>query len=166
MKYRLMMALAVAIALGACSTMQAGGVAKSGAEVAAARKAGMEAVGKAQAAVTAESKKTPVDAAALSASIDALNAAGKDLPTWFPANSGPGQGFETRAKAEIWSDGKFADATKAYTVALNDLHASKSADVATVSAKLAAFGGSCGGCHRTYRGPAPGAPPPAAPPAQ
>lgn len=157
MKYRLMMALALAAVLGACTTMQAGG-GKSGAEVATERQAGMQAIGRANAALAAETKKSPTDAAALSAAVEAVYVAGKDLPKWFPANSGPGQGFQTRAKPEIWSDPAFSAASGAFATALNDLHASKGADAATVTAKMTAYAGTCGGCHSKYRGPPPAAP--------
>ncbi|MEQ6247952.1 cytochrome c [Sulfitobacter sp. HNIBRBA3233] len=58
----------------------------------------------------------------------------------------------SRAKAEIWSDpdgfaAKFGDLEKAA------LAFEGAADAAAVGAAMGALGGSCKGCHETYRGP-------------
>jgi cytochrome c556 len=145
--------------LGACATGAGGAPAMSGADAAAARHAGMVALGQAVGALTAETKKPAPDAAALKTDVDAVVAAGKGLPNWFPKNSGPGQGFATRAKAEIWTDASFQGKVAAFTAALNELDAAKNADPATIAAKAGALGPTCGGCHGAFRGPA--APPPA-----
>lgn len=58
----------------------------------------------------------------------------------------------SRAKAEIWSDAAGFDAkfTDMETAALALVGA---ADAGAVGAGMGALGGSCKGCHETYRGP-------------
>lgn len=78
------------------------------------------------------------------------------LPGLFPAGSGPESGAKTRAKPEIWSDsaGFTAAAGKAAAAADNLVAAAASKNADQVNAAVAAFQGTCGGCHTPYRGPA------------
>jgi cytochrome c556 len=77
----------------------------------------------------------------------------KDIANWFPANTGPESGVKTEALAAIWADDpgfkaaaqKFSDeaARLADVVMADDLEAIKTQAQAT--------GGSCKGCHDTFR---------------
>jgi cytochrome c556 len=76
------------------------------------------------------------------------------IPSWFPAGSGPEAG-RTRAKAEIWSDPdgfRAAHARMAQVTQQFDA-AAKSGNVAAMRAALPALGSSCSNCHDKYRGP-------------
>ncbi|MEI6440335.1 MAG: cytochrome c [Alphaproteobacteria bacterium] len=77
------------------------------------------------------------------------------IPTWFPAGTGPEGGAKTRAKTEIWTDSVgFAAAAKnleTQSAALQTL--AKTGDIAAVQAQAKAVGGACGACHTKFRGP-------------
>jgi cytochrome c556 len=149
MKLHLTVAIAVALALCACATTPK----QSPADVAAARKAHMAEMGKYSKAVGDEAKNPTPDMAALQAAVDNLVAAGKGLDTWFAKGSGQGQGFETNAKAAIWTDAAgFKTAVTNFDAARQALAAARNSDAATIAAKVGALGAACGACHRSYRG--------------
>jgi cytochrome c556 len=76
------------------------------------------------------------------------------IPSWFPAGSGPEAG-RTRAKAEIWTDPEGFRAAHARMLQATQQFdaAAKSGDVAAMRAALPALGSSCSNCHDKYRGP-------------
>lgn len=82
-----------------------------------------------------------------------------DIPSLFPAGTGPGDPgvTKTRAKAEIWSktDEFNADAKKLGDVATKIVAASGANDTAAMTAALGEVGPACKGCHDTFRGPPP-----------
>lgn len=76
------------------------------------------------------------------------------VPSWFPAGTGPEAG-RTRAKPEIWSDPQgFAAAVQRFQQAAAQFDAAaRSGDLAAIRAAMPALGSSCSNCHDTYRGP-------------
>ena len=98
--------------------------------------------------------EAPYDAAAVKASLDAVNAPGeavKDIEL-FPPDSAKGETVETFAKAEIWSDPEgFKAAAEAMEKAFSDLAATT--DEAGFRAAFPAVGAACGGCHEKFRRP-------------
>ena len=98
--------------------------------------------------------EAPYDAAAVKASLDAMNAtweAVKDIAL-FPPDSAKGETVETFAKAEIWSDPEgFKAAGEAMEKAFSDLAAAT--DEAGFKAAFPAVGAACGGCHEKFRRP-------------
>jgi cytochrome c556 len=93
------------------------------------------------------------DSAMVDAAAQNLAALAKlEHATLWVAGTEQGAVAGSRAKTEIWSDAegfkaKFADME---TAALAMVGA---ADAAAVGAAMGAIGGSCKGCHETYRGP-------------
>jgi cytochrome c556 len=89
----------------------------------------------------------------LSVHADAIAAIAANVETLFPAGSGPDAG-ETRALPEIWSDPegfqKVVDGFK--TAAANAAEVAKSGDMAAMGGAIKQLGGSCGACHKAYRG--------------
>ena len=77
------------------------------------------------------------------------------IVSWFPAGSGPAPSVKTDAKPEIWSDaagfGKAAQKLQAESAKLVTIANTGSADA--IRAQVRATGGSCKGCHDTYRVP-------------
>lgn len=72
----------------------------------------------------------------------------------FPAGTGPGvAGFETDAKAEIWSQADvFATKVKAFeTESAKLVEAAKGTDPAALKTALGAVGRTCGDCHDTFK---------------
>ena len=98
--------------------------------------------------------EAPYDAAAVKASLDAVNAPGeavKDIEL-FPPDSAKGETVETFAKAEIWSDPEgFKAAAEAMEKAFSDLAATT--DEAGFRAAFPAVGEACGSCHEKFRRP-------------
>jgi cytochrome c556 len=85
---------------------------------------------------------------------DALAAVAKATGALYPVGTGPGvAGFETEAKAEIWTQkDKFAAAVKAFeTETAKLVEVAKTGDLAAVKTQLGAVGGSCGDCHDAFR---------------
>lgn len=85
----------------------------------------------------------------------ALATLADQIPTWFPAGSGPDVNLKSRAKAEIWSDPEgFRRAHGAYLEqAQRFRQVAEEADVAAIRQAAGELGRSCGTCHNGYRGP-------------
>jgi cytochrome c556 len=113
------------------------------------RKEGFEATKKSFVAI----KKLLEDGGDLStaaASAQSINAFAKQVPALFPAGSDKG---ETKAKAAIWSnEADFAGKAQAFEAESAKLvQAVASGDKAAVQKQFGAVGGTCKGCHDTYR---------------
>jgi cytochrome c556 len=100
-----------------------------------------------------EAKKSTPDSAKVQRYAAEIETSGKDSINWFPAGSGPGNGFKTKAKAEVWSkptefqdlhDKFIAEATK-----LNQIAAT--ADKAALAVQVHATGEACSECHEHFR---------------
>jgi cytochrome c556 len=76
---------------------------------------------------------------------------GKQYIGLYP--DGTQTGRDTKAKPEIWSDrAGFEKADAAFVAASEKLEeAAKSGDKATFASAFKEVGGTCGGCHRTYK---------------
>ena len=77
------------------------------------------------------------------------------VPSLFPAGTGPETGNRTRAKAEIWSDNQtFRQRAEAFnTQAQRFNQAAQSGDLAAVRAALPDLSKSCKDCHDRFRAP-------------
>ena len=92
----------------------------------------------------------PFDAAAVATAVTAVEAACADWAKWWGPETKAGEMEKTAAKAEIWTDAAgFEKAGMAYYTALQAIKAAK--DDAGFKTAFAGFGGSCKGCHETYR---------------
>lgn len=76
---------------------------------------------------------------------------GRKIPTLFP--DGSQQGHDTHARPEIWSDRPGFDKASADLVVEADklVKAAQSGDKGAFAEQWKATGGTCGGCHRSYR---------------
>ena len=90
------------------------------------------------------------DLSGAAASAQSINAFSKQVPALFPAGSDKG---ETKAKAAIWSNGAdFGVKAQAFeTESAKLVQAVASGDKAAVQKQFGAVGGTCKGCHDTYR---------------
>jgi cytochrome c556 len=90
------------------------------------------------------------DLSGAAAPAQSLNAFAKQVPTLFPAGSDKG---ETKAKAVIWTNGAdFGVKAQAFEAESAKLvQAVASGDKAAVQKQFGAVGGTCKGCHETYR---------------
>jgi cytochrome c556 len=75
------------------------------------------------------------------------------IPTWFPRGSGVEAWPKSEAKANIWTDAAgFTAAATASRNEVNKLNAlAVAGDWAGVRNQIRATGGTCKGCHDTYR---------------
>jgi len=75
--------------------------------------------------------------------------------SWFPAGSGPSASVKSDAKPEVWSDAAgFAKAAqKLQTESAKLVTVANAGDADAIRAQVRATGGTCKGCHDTYRVP-------------
>jgi cytochrome c556 len=75
------------------------------------------------------------------------------IPSWFPAGSGPESGAKTRAKAEIWTKASDfqEDARLAHAAAQDLLNVSAGSDVSAVIDSAKSLGQRCAACHSEFR---------------
>ncbi|MDB5423125.1 MAG: cytochrome [Phenylobacterium sp.] len=127
----------------------------AGGKAAWARHDNFKAQGTAFKAILDEFKKDPPDPAVLAANANKLKASSMALPSWFPKGSGPESGVKTDAKAEVWSDAAgFAAAANRFQVEASKFQLLAAAgDVPGMKGEARALGGSCKGCHDSYRVP-------------
>lgn len=86
-------------------------------------------------------------------SANIINALAKELPTWFPAGSGPEAGVETEALPVIWTDqaGFAAAAQRLLEASTTFRSLAESGDASKVASGIPTLGGSCKNCHDNYR---------------
>ncbi len=106
-------------------------------------------------AIRDELKKDAPNMALISTSAVKLKSSADALPTWFPKGSGPESKYATDAKPEIWTDPvKFASAVKRLHVEATKFQTiAASGDVGAMRAQSQAVGGTCKGCHDSFRVP-------------
>jgi cytochrome c556 len=147
MKGRFVVAVA-ALALAGCAPEAKG----PGAEAAHVRHEHFESLGKAFKALDTEAKKAAPDAAAMAASAATIDDLAHQLPTWFPAGSGPQDGVKTHAKPEVWTDADaFAERARHLRDATGALRAAAPEGVEAMRAKMKDVGAACGACHKQFR---------------
>lgn len=93
------------------------------------------------------------DLAVIRSHVPAMQKVAAELPTLFPAGSGPEAGVPTQAKSEIWSNRAGFDAKVAqFQAAVQGLAtASASSDTAAIVAAAGPVGQGCQGCHSEFR---------------
>lgn len=76
-----------------------------------------------------------------------------ELPTWFPAGTGPESGVKTEALAKIWEDqpGFQAAAQRLVDEAAKLSDIATGEDLAAIGAQVGATGGACKNCHDQFR---------------
>ena len=81
--------------------------------------------------------------------------AASQMPHWFPAGSGPQPGVKTSAKPEIWTQpARFTAAQNAFIAEANRFRATANGgNVAAMRAGARSLGGTCKGCHDSFRVP-------------
>jgi len=106
-------------------------------------------------AINRELKGSAPDVARIRQEAGSLVSAGEQLPSWFPAGSGPDVHARSRAKAEIWSDN--AGFSRVHANFLQQAQSfqrlAEAGDVEQMRGASGALGKSCGNCHESYRGP-------------
>lgn len=114
-----------------------------------------EGMGDSLKAINRELKGGSPDVSRIKQEAASLVSSGEQLPSWFPAGSGPDVHARSRAKAEIWSDGP--GFSRAHAAFLQQAQAfqrlAEAGDLEQLRGAAPALGKSCGNCHESYRGP-------------
>jgi cytochrome c556 len=164
---RLRIAVLAAVIIGS-SSLALAQVPKGAAEIVPFRQQQMKSLGGAFKAVTDQLKAPAPNLDTIRTNAATMQRLAADIPTWFPAGTGPETGIKMTAKPEIWTNrSEFEAKAKALQAAVGGLvGASTGSDVAAIGAAARPVGMACQGCHTEFRlqPPRPGAPPPAAAP--
>ncbi|MEP7223047.1 MAG: cytochrome c [Novosphingobium sp.] len=150
MNKKLLTIAAVAMGIASAATLVS---AASPANRIAARQANFKVMGKSFKGVMDELKKPAPDMAVIRTSAGALQKATTHVADMFPKGTGPEAGVKTHALPVIWErSADFRAAAGKLTAAAATFNAAaKSGDMAKIKAALPALGGSCKGCHDTFR---------------
>lgn len=138
-------------ALGLASLSLIAATVAYAAEPQEARQEAMKQVGGAMGALVKMTKgEVAFDAAAAQAAFATMNGVAKTFADHFPAGSETG--FETEAKAEIWSKAdEFKAAVVKFEADTAAAAAATYADAGAIGAALGTVGGNCKGCHEAFR---------------
>lgn len=114
-----------------------------------------EAMGKAMKGIFDEFKKPAASLAKIRANSAVLAQSAQKVGGHFPKGTGPGAGVKTEALPTIWEKpAEFKAATDRLVTATAGLQAAAaSGDMAKIKAAAGAVGGSCKGCHDSFRKP-------------
>lgn len=106
-------------------------------------------------AINRELKGGSPDVARIQREASTLSGLASQIPSWFPAGSGPDVHAKSRAKAEIWSDPQgFSQAHARYLEQVQRFNqVAQGGDVNAIRTAAQDLGKSCGNCHERYRGP-------------
>jgi cytochrome c556 len=133
-------------ATGAALAADVGGVIQ-------ARQAHYKAIGAASKGIYDELNKPTPDANVIQGYARTLDQLAPQIPSWFPAGSGPESGLKTHAKAEIWSQpAAFKTAADGFAAAARhfDLTAA-GGDIGAIRAEYPTLTKACGNCHTQFR---------------
>jgi cytochrome c556 len=116
------------------------------------RHEGMEAIGKANKAISRQLKDASPDLAVVRQSAAQIAKLSRQASGWFPQGSGPELG-KTGAKPEIWQNQKdFAAKLHNFQTAASAFNAAAAgSDVNATKARFADLEGTCKACHDKYR---------------
>jgi cytochrome c556 len=90
------------------------------------------------------------DAAIIRTNAQTVAQIAQQLPSLFPAGSGPESGTPTRASPAIWTNAAgFAEQTRAFNTAAQAVLNAPTPEAAATAAR--ALGGACGSCHTQFR---------------
>lgn len=151
-----LMAAAMAVMVAACGQQAGEEVAASDAAVppaVAERQEGFKALGASFKLINDQLKTDAPDMAQIVPAAERMNVLASQIPTWFPAGTGPDDGVKTDALATVWTDPAGFSAAQARlaeaTTRLQEL--AIAGDAAGLREHVKMVGASCGGCHDNFR---------------
>lgn len=145
----------ITAALAAAVTIAAGvAVAATPAETIAARQDSFKRLGRASKAIGDEFKKPAPDIATIRAASQALASLAPQVHRWFPRGTGKESGAKTGALPSIWQQTPLFNtkANQFATAARGLQQAAARGNIDQIKAAFPAVGGSCKGCHDTFKG--------------
>lgn len=138
---------------GLVAAVATAAVAATPAQLIAARQAHYKEIGKSFKAIMDELHKDSPDVAVIRPAAHTIATLTPQIPTWFPAGTGPEAGVKTGALPVIWTkNAEFKTDADKVAAAAKDLDAAAaSGDVAKIKAAAMTTGGACKSCHDTFR---------------
>lgn len=144
--------IAPLLALSACGNPDT-----PGGRAADARHENYEALGDAFKTIDDELKAQAPDAQKVRAAAATVAARAKEMPSWFPAGSGPDAGLKTDAKAEVWTKPDefrtvmtaFQDSSAKLLAAADGFAAGQ--PVVALQEAFKQAGGTCKKCHDGFK---------------
>ena len=105
-----------------------------------------------------ELKKSSPDTKKVLDAAKKIETMGKEIPSWFPAGTGPESGFKTYAKADIWTDNaRFMKMHEEFMAEATKLvHAASGDNPADTMSQYFTMGVACANCHKPFRTEIPG----------
>ena len=118
-----------------------------------ARQAHYKVIGGASKGINDQLNSATPDVAAIQGYARTLDQLAPQIPSWFPAGSGPESGVKTLAKAEIWTQpAAFAAAAAGFaTEARHFDMTAAGGNVDAIRAEYPTLAKACGNCHGQFR---------------
>jgi len=118
-----------------------------------ARQGHFKEIGKAAKAMSKQLKSSTPAVPVIQSAVKQIDALAPQLPSWFPAGSGPAAGVKTQAKAEIWTKpDEFKRDAAAFADAAHKLDLiAGGGDLSAIRAQAQVMGQTCKTCHEAFR---------------
>ncbi len=118
-----------------------------------ARQAHFKEIGKAAKAMSEQLRSPAPALPAIQSAVRQIDMLAPQLPSWFPAGSGPAAGVKTQAEAEIWTKpDEFKHDAAAFAEAAHKLDmVAAGGDLSAIRAQAQAMGQTCKTCHEAFR---------------
>lgn len=112
-----------------------------------------EEIGKAFKAINGQLKSASPDVGAIAGHASLIHRYAPQVPSWFPAGTGPQDGVRTDARAEVWQEpDRFRKAAAGLVAPAARLaEAAKGGDLEAVRAAVKPLGQACKTCHDRFR---------------
>ena len=141
------------ILIGGAVVVATCAIAAKPADTIAARQANYKQIGKAMKGIGDELKKPEPSVPVIQASAKTIAGLAPHVLKWFPKGSGPEAGVKTGALPAVWEKWpEFKVAAVKMLTASKALNAAAvTGDLAQIKPAVGALGGTCKGCHETFR---------------
>jgi cytochrome c556 len=128
-------------------------VAQNAASVIQARQAHYKQIGAASKGIHDELGKPAPSAVVIQGFAKTIDTLAPQIPSWFPAGSGPEAGVKTAAKPDIWTDpAGFAQVASALATEAHHFDdVAQGGDINAIRAEYTNLGKACFACHSKYR---------------
>lgn len=123
------------------------------AETITARQNNFKAIARANKAIQDELRKDAPDIALITTSATVIDRLSRGVRQWFPNGTGPQSGIKTEASPAIWLRRREFEVSAANSAraAAGLKNAANARNLAQIRTAAAALGGTCKGCHDTFR---------------
>jgi len=144
---------AIFVATASAVVVVASAAAADVASVIQTRQTHYKEIGKATKAIIDQLKSPTPAVPVIQAAAKQIDALAPEVPSWFPAGSGPTAGVKTQAKADIWAKpDEFKRDAAAFADAAHKLDiVAAGGDLSAIRTQAQALGQTCKTCHEAFR---------------